>query len=64
MRHPGIPKLLLLTGAIMLAGCTDTSSGETKADAEPVPAAAQPDAPRPDYRLAILHINDHHSNLD
>ena len=64
MRHPGIPKLLLLTGAIMLAGCTDTSSGEAKADAEPVPAAAQPDAPRPDYRLAILHINDHHSNLD
>ncbi|WP_415259451.1 bifunctional metallophosphatase/5'-nucleotidase [Thauera phenylacetica] len=49
MRHPKLPGLLLLAGAIALTGCTDSSSD---------------DAPKPDYRLAILHINDHHSNLD
>ena len=49
MRHPKLPRLLLLAGAIALTGCTESSSD---------------DAPKPDYRLAILHINDHHSNLD
>ena len=49
MRHPKLPGLLLLASAIALTGCTDSSSD---------------DAPKPDYRLAILHINDHHSNLD
>lgn len=65
MRHPKLPALLLLAGAIALAGCTDSTSDDAKADAQPAaPGAVQPDAPKPDYRLAILHINDHHSNLD
>ena len=56
MRHPKLPALLLLAGAIALAGCTDSTSDDAKADAQPAaPGAVQPDAPKPDYRLAILH---------
>jgi len=50
--HPNtLPALTLLAGALLLAGCNDS-------DSTPITET------KPDYRLAILHINDHHSNLD
>ncbi len=50
--HPdSLPALARLLGALSLAGC-GVSGAIPVADA------------RPDYRLAILHINDHHSHLD
>ncbi len=43
---------------VLLAGCGGSDDDDTSASPAPVPAASRP------MELTILHINDHHSNLD
>ena len=54
-----------MLSALLLAGCggSDDDDDETSSPAPEQPAPEQPAASRP-MELTILHINDHHSNLD
>ncbi|MCD0505069.1 bifunctional metallophosphatase/5'-nucleotidase [Bordetella petrii] len=50
--------ILMMSGLALLAGCGSGDDDDDDAPPPPPPVASQP------MELTILHVNDHHSNLD